>query len=285
MIRIIFTSLLVGLISLALPTQAQLLKKIQTAAQNAAQNVASQKVEQKIAKESAQEIDSAVSGMLRGMLEPASTEELYTFTGYLTMVVIAKDKKGSPEHPTRIKYLIGEDTQFMGVNFQDAESNMNMTSITDLKNQAMILLMEERGEKSSMAMKINAEGFQEIAEEEMKVKPEDYKLIKTGNRKTILGYICEEYSITSKDGEGYYWVTEKPIKGMSIFSPASSPMGGNKVINQYETLFANAPKGTFLEMLFSGKDGSSLEMKVTEIEPEKESSFKMTEYPNRMIGN
>jgi len=285
MTRLILTSLIFGLISLAFPSEAQLLKKIQTAAQNAAQNVASQKVEQRVEQKSAPELDKAISGMLRGMLEPTSTEELYQFTGYLTMEVISKDKKGSPAHPARIKYLISEDTQYTGVNFQDSESNFNITSITDLKNQTTILLMEESSEKSSMAMKMNMEDIQEISQEEMKPKPGEYSLIKTGNKKTILGYICEEYSVTSKDGVGYYWVTEHPIKGMSMFSPESSPMGGSQGINQYETIFANAPKGTFLEMLFSGKDGSSLEMKVTEIELEKESSFKMTEYPNKMTGN
>jgi hypothetical protein len=268
-------------ICLGLPSQAQLLKKIQNAAQNAAQNVATQKVEQK----RDQETDKALSGLMGSMFEPTSTESSYQFSGYISMEIISKDKKGKPELPVQFTYLMGGDTQVMGVNFQDPESKMNMTTIMDSKNQAMVMLMEEKGEKSSMALKMNMEKMQDIAEKEMGQDPEEYKLVKTGNTKTILGYTCEEYLVTSKDGNGQYWITEKPIEGMSMFSPQSGPMGGNKGRNPYEAIFANAPEGTFLEMLFTQKDGSSFEMKVTEIEPKKESSFKMSEYPNMMSGN
>lgn len=82
--------------------------------------------------------------------------------------------------------------------------------------------------------------------EKQRENPE-YKITKTGNTKTILGYQCEEYLITSEDGEGHYWVTEKPIEGLSLFSPQSNPMVSNKTMDQYSSMFSNAPKGSFLE--------------------------------------
>lgn len=274
--KIVFTCIVFVAMSLSLQSEAQLLKKIQ----NAAQNVATQKVEQK----TDQETDKALSDIMSGMFEPTSTEDSYQFSGYITLDIISKDKKGNSELPMQFKYLMGENKRIMGVIFQDPESKTIMTTIMDLKNQAIIMLMDEEGGKSSMAMKMNMEKIHGTAEKEMKQNQEEYKIVKTGNTKTILGYTCEEYMVTSKDGKGQYWVTEKPIEGMSVFPPQSSPMGGNKVMNPYKTIFANAPEGTFLEMLFTENDGSTLEMKVTEIEPNKGSLFQMSEYPNMMSG-
>ncbi|WP_026950119.1 DUF4412 domain-containing protein [Algoriphagus mannitolivorans] len=269
---------LAGII-ISTPLQSQVLKKIQKAAQNAATNAANSKAE----KESSEQIN----GMLEGMMQSAPTESEYSFTGYMIMEITSTDKKGKSDPPSRINYLLGENVDFMGMSFTDPKSpDIKTTTIMDSKNQAMVMLMDNEGEKSSMAMKVNYGKIQKMVDEEASEQMEnpDYEIIKTGNTKDILGYACEEYLVKSEDGEGRYWLTEEPIQGFSMFSPQSNPMVSNKTMERYDSFFSNAPKGTFLEMLFTAKDGEITDMKVVEIELNSPQSFKMSEYPNMMSG-
>lgn len=266
-------------ISFSVPSQAQILKKIQNAAQNAATNAASSKAEK--------ESSDKMSEMLEGMMQSAPTESEYSFTGYMVMEVTATDKKGKSEPPTQFNYLIGDNVAFMGMAFADPKTPSNKTTtIMDTKNQAMVMLLDNEGQKSSMAMKLNYDKIQEAVDEEASEQMEDpgYQITKTGNTKEILGYTCEEYLVKSEDGEGRYWVTEKPIEGFSMFSPQSNPMISNKTMDRYNSFFSQAPKGTFLEMQFTSAEGEVTDMKVVEIELNSPQKFNMADYPNMMSG-
>lgn len=268
---------------LAIPTEAQLLKKIQSAAQNAAQNAASDKANEKANKAG----NSALEGMMSGMMEPATTESDYAFTGFMVMEVTSTDKKGKTEKPTNIQYLLSDNVEFMGMAYVDPENPENLTtSILDTKNGAMVMLMENKGEKSSFAMKMDYEKLQGMVDEEAEEQLDnpEYKLSKTGNSKTILGYSCEEYLVVTEDGEGRYWVTDKPIDGLSMFSPQSNPMVSNKTVERYNSMFSNAPKGSFMEMIFTATDGSVTDMKVIELETNSPRKYSMAEFPNMMAG-
>lgn len=265
------------------PSQAQLLKKIQNAAAQGVENAATKKTRESTEKATT----NAIEGMLGGMMEPAPTESEYAFTGYMVMEVTSIDKKGKAEDPTRIQYLLSSDAQFMGMAFVDPkQAGTTTTSIMDSKNQAMVMLMEDKGKKSSMALKLDYDKMQGIVDEEAEKQLEtpDYKITKTGNSKTILGYPCEEYLVTTEDGEGRYWVTDKPIDGLSMFSPQSNPMVSDKTMERYSSMFSNAPKGSFMEMIFTDKEGAVTDMKVVEIETSSPRKFQMSDYPNMMAG-
>ncbi|WP_332914309.1 DUF4412 domain-containing protein [Algoriphagus boritolerans] len=185
------------------------------------------------------------------MIKPAPTESEYAFTGYMVMEVRNTDKKGRSEDPVKMQYLLSDNLEFMGMSFADPKSPENSTtSIIDTKNEAIVMLMENKGEKSSMAIRIDHE--KKCREWWTRKWRNNARILNTkspkpGTQKTILGYQCEEYLITSEDGEGHYWVTEKPIEGLSLFSPQSNPMVSNKTMDQYSSMFSNAPKGSFLE--------------------------------------
>ena len=266
-------------ITFSTSSQAQILKKIQNAAQNAAANAANSKAEK--------EASEQMSGMLEGMMQSASTESEYSFPGYMVMEIIVTDKKGKSDPPTRINYLLSDNSEIMGMFFLDPKaSNNKTTTIMDIKNQAMVMLLENDGQKSSMSMKMNYDKIQQMVDEETseQIEKPDYEIIKTGNTKNILGYTCEEYLVKSEEGEGSYWVTEEPIQGFSLFSPQSNPMVSSKTMERYDSYFANAPKGTFLEMLFTAKDGEVTDMKVVEIELDSPQKYEMSAYPNMMSG-
>lgn len=281
--KVILSTLILGGLLLAIPTQAQLLKKIQNAAANAATNAAGNKANEKAEKAG----NNAFEGIMGGMMEPATTESEYAFTGFMVMEVVSTDKKGKSEDPVRINYLLSKEPEFMGMNFQDPKKPENTTTtIMDTKNQAMVMLMSTDGQKSSFAIKMDYEKMQELVDEEAEDQLEnpEYKLTKTGNSKTILGYNCEEWLVVSEDGEGRYWITEKPIDGLSIFSPQSNPMVSNKTMERYTSMFSNAPKGSFMEMIFTDKDGSKTDMKVIEIETNSPRKYNLSEFPNMLSG-
>ncbi|GMQ29921.1 DUF4412 domain-containing protein [Algoriphagus confluentis] len=262
-----------------LPAQAQLLKKIQSAAQNATQNATSPKTEK--------EGKSPMEGLLGGMMQVADTESAYDFTGYMIMEVTSISKKGKAEPPSRINYLLSDNSEFMGMSFSDPKTPENITTtIMDVKNQAMVILMDNEGQKTSLAMKMDYDQIQALVDEEAddQMEEENYSMTKTGNKKDILGYACEEYLVKSEDGQGNYWVTEEPIEGFSMFSPQSNPMVSNKTVEKYQSYFSNAPKGTFLEMIFTDNNGEVTDMKVVEIQTRSPKKFDMASYPNAMAG-
>lgn len=268
---------------LAVPSRAQLLKKIQNAAQNAAQNAVSDKANEKANKAGS----SAFEGMMGSMMEPATTESEYAFSGFMVMEVVSTDKKGKSEDPVQIQYLLSKQPEFMAMNFKDPKKPENTTTtIMDTKNQAMVMLMSADGQKSSFAIKTDYEKMQGLVDEETveQLDNPDYKLSKTGNSKSILGYNCEEYLVVTEDGEGRYWVTEKPIDGLSMFSPQSNPMVSNKTVERYNSMFSNAPRGSFMEMIFTATDGAITDMKVIEIETDSPRKYSMAEFPNMMVG-
>ena len=281
--KVILSTLILGGLLLAIPSQAQLLKKIQNAAANAATNAAGNKANEKAEKAG----NNALEGMMGGMMEPANTESEYSFSGFMVMEVTSADKKGKSEDPVRINYLLSKEPAFMGMNFQDPKKPENTTTtIMDTKNQAMVMLMSSDGQKSSFAIKMDYEKMQGMVDEEAEEQLEnpDYKLTKTGNTKEILGYSCEEWLVVSEDGEGRYWITEKPIDGLSIFSPQSNPMVSNKTMERYTSMFSNAPKGSFMEMIFTDTDGTVTDMKVIEIDTNSPKKYSMAEYPNMLSG-
>lgn len=266
-----------------LPAKAQLLKKIQNAAAQGVENATTNK-----ARESSEKAtNSAIEGMIGGIMKPASTEPTYSFTGYMTMEVTSTDKKGKSEDPVNMQYFLSSSTEFMGMSFADPKKSGTSTiSIMDTKNQAMVILLEEKGKKTSMAMGLDFEKIQGIVDEEAEDQLEspNYTITKTGNTKSILGYSCEEYLVTTEDGKGNYWITEKRIDGFSMFSPQSNPMVSNKTMDRYSSMFSNAPKGSFMEMTFTDNDGAITDMKVVQLETNSPRNFQMSDYPNIMAG-
>ncbi|GMQ24140.1 hypothetical protein Aoki45_08220 [Algoriphagus sp. oki45] len=262
-----------------LPVQGQILKKIQNAAQNAAQSATTSKSEK--------EGKSPMEGLLGGMMQVADTESAYDFTGYMVMEVTTISKKGKAEPPSRINYLLSDNPDFMGMAFSDPKTPENITTtIMDVKNQAMVILMDNEGQKTSIAMKVDYDQIQEMVDEEAdeQMEEENYSITKTGNKKEILGYACEEYLVKSEDGQGNYWVTEEPIEGFSMFSPQSNPMVSNKTVEKYQSFFSSAPKGSFLEMIFTDNNGEVTDMKVIEIQTSSPKKYNMASYPNAMSG-
>jgi hypothetical protein len=277
------SSLILGIFALGFifSAEGQIMKKIQNAAAQGASNA----LEKKAASEAEKATTKQLDALMGGFGQPAETEAEYSFSGYMVMEIISFDKKGKAEEPVQMQYFLSSSPDLSGMVVKDEKDPKKQTTmIMDLKNQASIILLEDGKEKSSFAYKVDFDKVQATVDEESQEQFENpgYKLEKTGQTKTILGYSCEEYLMTSEDGDAQYWITEKPIDGYSMFSAQGNPMVSNKTMDRYNAYLANAPKGSFMEMYFTSKDGTKSEMKVIEIKPNESRKFQMSDYPNMM---
>ncbi|MFC3881559.1 DUF4412 domain-containing protein [Algoriphagus namhaensis] len=283
-------------------TQAQFLKKIQKAASRGMEQAIEDKVEEEANKYVQRQLEKQLAGLfpeegestpvtldmnkiLSGLGEDVATEEAYMFKGSSKIEIQSTDKNGKGEDPLFLKSFMTQGENYTAMELENPdEKDGVIVMIFDMDNQASILLMDNDGQKSSFAYKLDLMSVTSDQQEaiEMEMENNEFSVEKTGNTKDILGYPCEEYAVKSKDGEGTYWVTQEPIEGYASFWGKNSPFVTTKTQQTYSEQFANLPEGNFMEMNFNSTDGTNTMMKVLEINLSDEHTFTMSEYPNLM---
>ncbi|MEB2775497.1 DUF4412 domain-containing protein [Algoriphagus sp. D3-2-R+10] len=294
--------ILLFITSLSFSAEAQFIKKIQKAANRGIENAIEKKVEKEATKMTEKQLEKLfydmygngsdsistggidMSKVLAGLGEPVDTEDQYDFVGYAIMEMTSEDQKGKTQDPVHFKSYLGKSVDYSGMEVIDPKNpQVKTTMIFDVKNTASIILMDNDGEKMSLAYKLDMDDIQEMADAQMESSPNEDEITpeKTGKTKDILGYSCEEYHIKSEDGEGYYWVTQEPISGYSSFWGANNPMMASNAKSKYAERFKNLPTGNFLELTFTSSDGK-VEMKAIDIKESDPKSFELADYPNMM---
>ncbi len=281
--------------------EAQFIKKIQKAANRGVERAIQNKVEEEAAKLTEKQLEKVFSDMygdeadrsamggldmskvLAGIGEPVDTQDEYTFFGHVVLEMISTDEKGKTADPVLLKSFLANTDDYTGMELIDPKNPKATTAmIFDVKNQASVVFLDNKGEKSSFAYKMDFDDINEMADEKIDASIEETTIEKTGKTKDILGYACEEYHVKNADGEGYYWVTEEPIGGYSSFWSSNSPMMSSKSQEKYTKHFGNLPKGNFMELTYTSEESGTVEMKVKEIDESAPLAFTMVEYPNIM---
>lgn len=295
--------IIIFITSLSFSAEAQFIKKIQKAANKGIERAIQDKVEQEATKITENQLEKIFSDMygdgsdgssprgldmskvLGGLGEPVDTEDQYEFFGHLVLEMVSTNANGKTEDPFQLKSYLSESTDYTGMELIDPKNPKATTSMVfDVKNQASIVFLDNKGEKSSFAYKMDLDELDEMVDEEIDSNTEEYDVTieKTGNSKDILGYTCEEYHVVSEDGEGYYWITDEPIGGYASFWGTNSPMMTSKAQERYAQHFNNMPDGNFMELTFTSKDSEKIDMKVIEIDESAPKSLTMADYPNIM---
>ena len=215
------------------------------------------------------------------------TESEYSFSGVAVMEIKSTNEKGKEEDPVIFNSFLSDNPNYYGMEFIDPDQkNKNEKSviIMDHKNKATIILVENDEEKSSMAFGMDWGGMMENYSESTDNNPiENASFEKTGNTKDILGYTCEEYSMTSEDSEGSYWISKDPIEGLEGFWSKNSPFVTKKMKEQNSSFYGSFPEGNIMEMTFKDKkEGNSSEMKIVKIDNSKPTKFDLADFPNPM---
>lgn len=283
-------------------SEAQFIKKIQNAANRGIENAIEKKVEAEASKMTEKQLEKIFSDMygdseggaasgidmgqiMKGIGEPVDTESEYEFFGHIVLEMTSTDEKGKTSDPVLMRSYLAKSSDYTGMELVDPKNpQASTTMVFDAKNQASIIFLDNKGEKSSFSYKMDLDAIDEGVEEQLENDSGEFDvtLEKTGKTKDILGYACEEYHVKSEDGEGYYWITEEPIGGYSSFWSSNSPMMTSKAQQRYAKHFKNMPKGNFMELTYSTEESGIIEMKVKEIDEAAPKSLTMAEYPNIM---
>lgn len=142
---------------------------------------------------------------LSGNVDYKST---YQFDAFIQMEVSEYKKNGNLDEQVIYDTHISKDKIDYAMVFSDKDNKS--TIIFDQENSAMLILSDNDGEKTGFAMGIDSAAIYdqvEAYEEESDWDP--YAAKKTGKKKDILGYSCEEYFIEDTATEVRMWISEE----------------------------------------------------------------------------
>lgn len=313
----LFASLFV-LVFVIHPVSAQgLLKKIQQKAtekieqrveQKANEQVdkkideALDKVEESIESEKPEEPGATVSGnqaqqqkrmgnILKGMGisgNPVPYNDSYAFNHLIQMTVKNYSKSGKLDDEGVINTLFSTNSKSMAyeVVSGDMAQKGQGKFIIDAENGAMIILSEDKGEKTGIVYGINS-FFQSIGQtyntEDIKTadSPEAYlanpNVTKTGRSKTISGYKCDEYIYKDENAESEMWVTKDlKLNSQDFF-------GSLFKISMYS---GGIGWGYPMEITSTDKSsGNKSFMQVTKVDQNSGTKFSMKDYQITNLGS
>lgn len=282
-------------------SQAQLINRIKNTAQRAATKAVERKVEKEVEKAVERQIERSwtnifgeqtdaegnpidFSKIMMGMNMDVAIEDQYEFKGLAILEMSGTDSKGKPIDPILIHSYMGKEEAHTAIKMDNQQSE-DMIMIFDQKNNATIILMDDRGEKSAIAYAIDWGAIYTTEEIPTESKHSEADFRKTGNTKTILGHLCEEYEMDDEEGKGNFWITKEDIGSAAGFWGNSNPFFAQRMNNKNPNL-NSLPQGSMLEMNYkSKKDNSSSTFQMKELNKDKVNHFDMRDYPNMMAAS
>ena len=211
--------------------------------------------------------------------EQIDTEKIYSFDTNVRYEMLFEANGES----TQVEYSMwfSKNESYMGTQLAGVDGKKSgnqdipasMMTILDDKNQATIILMEEQ----KIAQVIAMDRIKDIAtkeESENGTETGFESLEKTGNKKQILGYDCEEYRSVNADLVYTFWITnDLEIYHKNMFYNLNKSMGGNS--------FGKVPhgaKGFMMEMTFENKSKNEKGRMLVKDIQEKNKSVDMSTY-------
>lgn len=192
------------------------------------------------------------------------------FVGSFTMH-FTELKKGKPtkNSPMKVAYYFNKNKIAF---VPEAAKGDRTTMIYSLDDRVVTTLVDSKGEKTGMRMKMP-----KINIEEKTGDASSYSITPTDERKTIEGYACRKYLIESDEYTGHSWITEEAnIDYARLFD----------FLNVGQKNSVSAPalkdlKGFAMETYTKSKKGDvEVEMKVTDLSVGKvdENIFDTSDY-------
>lgn len=217
-----------------------------------------------------QDLEDILNDVMQGTTKAVYDQEYY-FDSYLQIEITDPDK-----HSIIYNVYLSKD----GSNYAVIFSNEGDKSVIlfDTKNNCMLMLNESDGEKTGVAMGIDPEALSELTGE-VSDTDQNYTDLKTGNTKTILGYVCDEYLIREDGTEIRIWISEKMGKEVAREILNNQQIFGGGFVH------AAGMKGMALEYIYKDDSNeSTMTMKVTKIDLNTKNSVKVSDYAVMSMG-
>lgn len=211
-----------------------------------------------------------------GLTENVDYENNYKFDAYMQMEVSDYKENGKLDQQVIYETHISKERFDYAMVFSD-DDNLS-TIVFDKENGSMLILSENDGEKTGFAMALDSATIAEMAEEYAEDNQEEadldsYKPYKTGKKKDILGYSCEEYLLDDEESEVHMWVSEELGKKVR-----------KNMLNNQQTFGAAFYHAAYLNGMvleydvLDKEDGERVIMQVTDIDMNRSHSIATGSY-------
>ena len=148
--------------------------------------------------------------------------------------------------------------------------------LIDTKNNAVLLLSEDEGEKTGIAMGYDPAALSEVSGE---INEDDYSSYKTGKTKDILGYSCDEYVIKEDGTKVQMWVSAK------LGKEVEQDLLGNEQVFGGAFLHAARANGMVMEYNYTDENsGENRKLVITKLDLKAMYSVKTSEYAIMSMG-
>jgi len=187
-----------------LPAEAQFLNRLKKSIQRGAEEAVLDKAEE----ESYNQTDKALDKMFENSMKKYSVDSNRLF--------IAKEElppkydfdwnyqltMNSQDSGMVMDFYLSEDGNYFG---SSSEQMSEMKMVIDSEQKAMVMYMENDGEKMAMAMKMP----EKRPNYEDTVFDDSFTFKKTGNTKKIMGYHCEEFTGENPEYKFVTYITQE----------------------------------------------------------------------------
>lgn len=182
----------------------------------------------------------------------------YSFAHQVTMQIESTNSKGKNESLNNIKMYLNKNNDYFAAELEMKDSPMGEGkgfSIFDKPNNIMVTLMEGMGMKMGMVLNVDYEKDIE--------KENNQTFEKTGNKKEILGYSCEEYLFEDDKSFTTVWISNSDdLNIVDAFNAMSSDKNASS-----KSLPSGVPKGMMMETNTTNKKSKEVvTMKVIDIQ-------------------
>lgn len=297
----------------ALPTEAdaQLFNRVKERAKQAAERKAEEKLSNEVEKAAERAVENSwnaifgdgfgsASGNSEGddgfnmpfsMNSNAETEDSYTFQITATMLVEMENREGSTEDPVEMQMHYSRDNLYSGTKISGAQmegQNGEVFLVYDMKNEAMVMLMDSEDGKYSFAydwkqaaemeeMYTDSPEMDGTTDEMENAEWSDFEEIGT---KTIAGVECRGYRMEDENESMEFWMTDDTEYGIQHILQANSETKAVK-----GNVPDNYPSGMLMEMNQENLDtGEKTSMRITEINEQANITYSMSDYPKMSFG-
>jgi len=291
----------------AADSDAQLLKRIKDKAKNSAKDKVEQKIDREIEKKTEQMVENTWNSIFGEQFETtdekgqktftfnssANVEESYTFDTVTRMEIENFSEDGERDSEMKMYMHFNTEDMYTGTKFESEEMKKeegDFFIIYDLKNEALVMLMESEDGKFSFAYDWKKAGqflnnYSSLDDEDGEPVDEEpvseYGGFDKIGTKTIAGVECQGYLTTTDETKTEVWVTEEENSGFSNLFQVQSQAKQLK-----GKMPDNYPFGMLMEMTHEDlKRGEKVVMKVTDIDKNANVTYRMSDYPAMSFGD
>lgn len=227
--------------------------------------------------ESIEKADFDINVSQNGNTSGAKVSSQYSFETSVDILLATTDINGKTID-LNLQMLFNSDNNYYGIELKDlnnSEANATKSIVVfDYMTMKMLNLLDKSGSKLGVSKELNNDQLLVWKNNDVEFDQGTSFFSKTGKKKELLGYTCEQYIISSKDGKGECWVSnDKDLKiGLALNAMAHSSKKENYQMPDHY------PDGAILEMTFERKEGNKLRWLATAINKNIDLSIHTGEY-------